>query len=130
MSEKVVLPKEVAEAIEKVWSMSDNATLSKHLYLNNWTQLYKDKRPVEDVVKLEEYAEEKPIEYMTALVNGYTVEQTPEERLLEWYQGYKSDKGLSAWAAGRRDGIITGIPVALNILGITIPGINDKEEAE
>lgn len=69
---KVFLPKEVAEAVEKIWDGAKGSNLVKHLYLNNWGTLSLE-YPEESVI-LSEYANENPVNYMQALVQGYEID--------------------------------------------------------
>jgi hypothetical protein len=118
MSEKVVLPKDIVDAIEnlktKGWDASgiliqvaqsvynekDFATL--HLYV--W----------------EEYSEinEKFLLLTKALLNGYTVAKSPGQKVREFYEAFaESDDSLD-------QGVSYGITRTLDMLGIKIAGIN------
>jgi hypothetical protein len=79
--QSVVLPKEVAEAIEKVWSLNNGSNVIKHLYMTNWNQIGDDHgQSLKNF--LADYAKVFPIQYMTALVDGYTVEQSSDEKVI------------------------------------------------
>lgn len=54
---------------------------------------------------------------MSALVNGYTVEQTPEEKVHEYYDSLNEQDGFES---AEQDGILT----TLDLLGIKIEGVN------
>jgi hypothetical protein len=76
----VVLPQEVAEAIEKAWNvvLRHQKNSVKHMAMSNWDLLFR--RCEDSWGIIHDFAKDHPIEYMTALVNDYTVEQTPEEQ--------------------------------------------------
>lgn len=64
-----------------------------------------------------------------ALVNGYEVEATPEERVREYYEKTKRtrDERHSAGDRGGRqfhNGVLDGIVSTISILGIHIEGVN------
>jgi|GEM_PF-2673191 len=61
-----------------------------------------------------------------ALYNGYEIEQTPEDKLLEVYKKYES-AGLQEWhpiSRERHHLICQGIKLAVDTLGLKIKGIN------
>ncbi|WP_339193133.1 DUF1642 domain-containing protein [Paenibacillus sp. FSL W8-1287] len=73
--QKVELPREVAEAIEKcrsAWAKSANP------YFHFLSPEYFGQDNVGMVLK--KFAYERPLDYMNALVNGYTIEKTPAEK--------------------------------------------------
>lgn len=118
---KVVLPKDVAEAVESIRSVS-GTTIVYDLEI-----LRKDTKRGNNLTKLiTEYVDEHgPQKYFSALVNGFEIEQTPEEKLAEYYDVMiESAYGLRSTYDG---GVVLGIEKTLEILGITIAGINDKE---
>ncbi|GGP13464.1 hypothetical protein [Oceanobacillus neutriphilus] len=116
--EKVVLPKEVAEAIEGVWSdlRQERYTgpLQKIGCLTNWMMLEKYYSGQERI--LYPYFEENPVEYVTALAYGYKVKKSPEDELREVYEASSTDVFDQGYDAGVR--------FTLNTLGIEIEGIN------
>src|SRR5690606_7015293 len=65
---------------------------------------------------------------MAAFVNGYEIEETPEEKLLKYYKNEANFQYREDYGDGHRDGILTGIESTLNILGIKIEGINKPKE--
>lgn len=74
MSEKVKIPQKVAETIEKVWDrVVEKNIVIRHLYLTNWAQIDNDVgEQYSDLLGY--YAQEYPITYMRALVEGYEIE--------------------------------------------------------
>lgn len=77
--QKPAIPRDVAAAIEATWGKYENNSNPKHIVLTNWRyldDLAPDKKHV-----LQRFAIENPLVYMSALVNGYTVEQSPDELL-------------------------------------------------
>lgn len=122
--ERVMLPREVAEAIEDVKPYyrngeiietivkDDNRTVYGTL-MGRLIRYYRD-----DCVNLETL--------MSALVNGYEIERTPEERLREYYERVQSNRRVVTRAAAVTyyDFELRAIENTLDILGITIEGIN------
>lgn len=118
---KVKLPKEVAEAVERKrgektehgmppWTMKDYADA----YMNGIgaTQVSLRKVPFETL--------------MSALVNGYEVEETPEDKVREYYNVTK-DRSVREPVLSIRecfDFELLGITTTLAKLGIQIEGVN------
>ena len=124
---KVILPKEIAELVEQAWAIqAKHPQVVKHLYLTNWGRLALDHGEILSD-KLSDYAEDNPMEYMSALVNGYEVVKTPEEQIGEYYEKMhelawdrsRSPESRMASAAERN-----GTERTLDIFGIKIEGIN------
>lgn len=69
---KVLIPHNVADAIEKVWDNRTSENVIKYLWLNNW-DLLQNAHPTEYEILLA-YAEVNPLNYMKALVDGYNIE--------------------------------------------------------
>lgn len=134
---KVTLPKEVAEAIEHVWDKVMNGMGPKDsiklMWLTNWRTLdihFPEQEPI-----LSEYFRKNPVNYVEALVNGYEVEETPEDKLLAEYEyitrvfleaelhGYESNEDYFRHRFYYR-GLRDGIQDTLEILGIEIEGID------
>lgn len=111
---KVVVTKEVAEAIERYLDGDDTyreKLLEDHAgnYSSgaNWSDFYDGKvYNALDSLSLMEMAE--------ILVNGYEVEKTPEDKVRELFES-------SPFAIERKSGIVR----TLNLLGIKIEGVND-----
>lgn len=67
----VKIPKDVAEAIERIWDGRSSDAV-KHLWLTNWDLLRKTNSEEFDI--LLKFANENPVCYMQALTEGYEVE--------------------------------------------------------
>ena len=114
MTEKVKVSKEVAEAIK---TLSENHSKDHILYL-----IANDKERI--LRRFDMYAVDylkkntSPLQLARILINGYEVEQTPEEKLQALYKDckYSHDSDDETFAKG--------IKTALNILGIKINGVN------
>lgn len=121
MSGKVILPKDVAEAITELRS-DRGGNLNEYGVV---TYLDDPKRHLSypKLKVLYSYflksGKSSPIDLMQALVNGYEVEKSSEEELREYYEDLrKSSPGsLYSWEA---DGVLK----TLSILGIKIEGVN------
>ncbi|NYV67625.1 hypothetical protein HYI36_20310 [Bacillus sp. Gen3] len=65
---------------------------------------------------------------MTALVNGYEVEKTPEEKVREYYEEIDSyrrqSKGFDSNASDEFHRMCDAIRTTLDLLGIKIEGVN------
>lgn len=87
--EKVKIPRNVAEAIEYVWSKyDDHEKYAKHLVLNNWNLI--NATDSEKHLLLSSYADKYPMEYMSALVNGYEIENKPIYEIGDKFTDYVS----------------------------------------
>ncbi len=60
---------------------------------------------------------------LSALVNGYIIEKSPEEKLREIYD--RAIRWGNVADSSYDRGVYSGIKVALDILDVTIEGIND-----
>lgn len=116
MSNKIVLPKEVAAAIECVWNRQEVKGSIKHLALTNWEFLTRSYDM--QAWKMRDYCEKHPIEYMRALVEGYEVEKTPEDIIFEYYRQQAAKDCM------RQDQTTFAIRKVLDLLGIKIEGVN------
>ena len=113
---KVVLPKEVAGAIERLREIgiSDYAIINevgRRQPLGS-TGLTPHLKVIEKWVDRTGRGDE----LLGALVNGYEKETTPDELLRAYYECFPGKERIEAKRA---------IEVTLNILGITVEGIND-----
>jgi len=75
-----------------------------------------------------EQAEGSPDMLMTALVNGYTIEKSPEEKLRNIFEEYRANyRCTEDWERDNAyaEGVLFGIEETLELLDITIEGIND-----
>lgn len=113
MSGKVVLPKEVAEAIE-VLQRAFNYGLYELIDVAHSPKDYEDKDEVYYITTIDTYSQGKYDDVISAIVNGYEVEKTPEELLRKYYES-----GDTSYHEAM------GIRQTLKILGIKIEGVNE-----
>jgi Protein of unknown function (DUF1642) len=110
---RVTLPREVAEAIEE----------AKEQYESN-TAIFDDARNgiLETLYYHFEYNFD---ELMSALVNGYEIEKSPEDKVREYYE-FWSERARDRDYETRTEAIekLNGMMFALNAYGIKIPGVN------
>ncbi len=116
-NEKVTLPREVADAIEE---MRGKGTSNFGVLRRAYGAI-----SIEPDLTLKKWAfdgegDGTPDELMRALVNGYEVEKSPEDRVREYYKACEPITHTNYTNVGRRDGIVT----TLDLLGITIEGVN------
>jgi len=112
------LPKEVAEAIESFRSRD----ISNEDIIKNALGLFDN---YNEVIYL--YTVDHFDEFITALVNGYEVEQTPEEKVREYYEGLKSSEDSLEIAGHDGSQFRQGwqsVEKTLDLLGIKIEGVN------
>ena len=131
--ELVKLPKNVAEAIERVWHAVKDDIATKHMRLTNWNFL-KDEVEGHQVLDydwktLMGYAETYPLEYMQALVNGYEIEETPEDKVRGYIDHLKATRDRTDLATARcraseYSGRIDSALTILDYLNIKIEGVN------
>jgi hypothetical protein len=114
MSGKVRIPKEVAAEIEKLRQHGSHAD---HYLLS---LAFRYTHGKEGLV-LFSFAQDHYDDYVQAIVNGYTVEVTPEDRVREFYEAFDDD------ASDHARTVVYTIKQTLNMLGITIAGVNADE---
>ncbi|WP_276914027.1 hypothetical protein [Aneurinibacillus aneurinilyticus] len=117
-SEKVAIPREVAEAIERIWLSGyygNSPTRKRHDVLTNW--FYLSEKYYSDYQIIKRYADDNIVNYVKAITDGYTVEQTSEERVREYYG---SVYGQGDYGKITRE----AIRETLNMLDISIEGVN------
>jgi len=116
MSEnKAVIPRKVAEAIEnmrKRWE--DKALVQFENYESPTIDSYPELRIIKNYFGLP-HSSDNFTELMRALVNGYEVERTPCDKLVEFYKSW-CGKDLE-W----HEGVKTGIEGTLKILSEQYP---------
>ncbi|TYS25139.1 hypothetical protein FZC71_00910 [Bacillus subtilis] len=117
---KPTITKEQAEAIE-YWTNEYGSDTYKERLI---------KAHVDDSVRWGDmYAPLNDLDLLTlaaALVNGYEVEKTPEEKVREYFEGLHRDEYLTR-SRDEAHGLeceITGVENTLNLLGIKIEGVN------
>ena len=124
----ITVPVEVARAISLM--RKEGATNYEIIHRANGALLTEP-----DVVlrrwAFEEDAPANPDMLMSALINGYEVEKTPEERLRDYFDTQRM-KYLASVDGERTEYLskYLAIKQTLEILGITIEGINDKKPAK
>lgn len=112
--DKVVLTKEQAEAIENIKEVYSDYTFIIKSHVEDSDGWFGKSEPLNDL-NLDSL--------IRALYIGYEVEQTREEKLVQEYWQHKQ-KDVTAWGY-----YADGIKAAIDILDITIEGINgDSDE--
>ncbi|WP_079709740.1 hypothetical protein [Paraliobacillus ryukyuensis] len=125
MSEKVKLPKEVANAIDRITNVDGKKPLFDIQILESNASEGNDLAG--DIV---DYVSEAGYEkYFTALINGYKIEKTPKDKLLEHYKKLQTRREYYLNQEDHQRDSMTkieqyGIKYTLNTLGIKIEGIN------
>jgi hypothetical protein len=109
---KVTLPKEVAEELEYALEHERSNSI---LFAEVIAGVYE---------KLHAHFEYDTDSLMSALVNGYEVEQTPEEKVREYYEGYKRMEAWRGHDGHDARGAVDIIETTLDLLGIKISGVN------
>ncbi len=124
--DKPTLPRDVAEAIERYWKRFDPDAHFKWVQLTNWYKMHELDVAAHGV--LVPFFQVYPIEYMTALVIGYEVEQSPEgevekyfTHLYEQHLRYQKSKGCITSPFGHE---MDGVKRTLKLLNIKIEGVN------
>lgn len=134
--EKVKLTSEMAKALETTYSLiGDKDKMFYNVFVGDYDDLGVDfskldsstqKELHESILKLEQLVQENPSKYYSALMNGYEIEQTPEDQLLEIYKQHEN-LFLKEWhpvTKERYHVFCQGIKVALDTLGVKIDGVN------
>lgn len=127
---KINLPKEVADSIEYLKEIG----WSELMLFDCRNFLTEANKPIEPPItcagKIAKYLSNDvnsnlPL-YMSALVNGYTVEQTPEEKVREYYDSndWTGDEELVPTERQRMLGRRQGVRRTLDLLEIKIEGVN------
>lgn len=125
---KVTIPREVAEAIEELRNagMSNWAIIAIANDPSEYSYVIDEKCLGEYSTTLSRFKERDKL--LEALVNGYQIEPTPEERLRDIFIDVANER-LSAGSDGEYYvGMMDGIRTALNTLGIKIVGINARDK--
>jgi hypothetical protein len=112
-SNKVKLPKDVAEAIG--W-YEDSAKMRYQVMVVGFNDYY---YCTPQARIMQAYTKEHPDLFAQAVLNGYEVEQTPEDEIRVYYQRFS--KGTHSYDEGYCAGVID----TLKILNIKIKGVND-----
>jgi hypothetical protein len=121
---KVTLPKEVAEAIEELrangWSNSTIAATT----LNTDAIYHSSYKSTFAILYPYFIGERKEDDLLTALVNGYEVEQTPEEKVREYYEKLEEHKNWTIFEDVPLGEMQGAVIKTLDLLGIKISGVN------
>ncbi|WP_162927807.1 DUF1642 domain-containing protein [Bacillus sp. Y1] len=120
MDKKIVIPKEIADAVESLKSRNYD---DKSLIIFLTQQVFSGDHDLEVLVKYTHDTTWKVNDnfmlLISALINGYNVEQTPEDKLREFYlDRRKSSEGSLYWTQA------DAVEITLDLLGIKIEGIN------
>jgi hypothetical protein len=78
-------------------------------------------RGYDEWATVEQYASDKPDELLSALVNGYEIENSPEDKVREYYERLRT---YSRDGNGPYEAQMYSIESTLNFLGIKIEGVN------
>ncbi|MGN7387782.1 hypothetical protein [Sporosarcina sp. SAFN-015] len=125
---KVKIPQKVMEAIDKLLGGIDGYHFTKYgilAHLDDAKELAKfaELRVLNDYYNsLEMDSQRHPNELMRALVNGYEVEKTPEEKVRDYYG--KINALIAEHRYSHDVGVRFGIEKTLDLLGIKIEGVN------
>ncbi|MDF1510706.1 DUF1642 domain-containing protein [Robertmurraya sp. DFI.2.37] len=127
---KVTLPREVADVLGAVKTEYSLFNIIESLrYYGKGRKSIPDSRleKLHDWCEEDETTEREDL-IITALVNGYEIEQSPEDKLREYYEGANflryDASDLAPTERQRMIGKQMGVRRTLNILGIKIEGIN------
>ncbi|QVY62936.1 hypothetical protein [Cytobacillus gottheilii] len=131
MTTQVSLPRNVAEALEEVKPYYRNAEIIATIGRHRKTMVYGTR--MDELIAFAHSSYDNLDVLMSALVNGYQIEKSPEEleaerheTLLETYIDLleKADSYPLYAHAKYLEGKADGIKIALNTLGIQIEGVN------
>ncbi|MEK3975549.1 hypothetical protein [Psychrobacillus sp. FSL K6-1267] len=119
---KVMVTKEVAEAIEELINGRNGFRLNPFGIIKHLDNVvaygdYPKLRVLNEYYSDSNYKSNRhPNVLLRALVNGYEVEKSPEEKVREYYESYGGSPGAMERKAGVQD--------TLDLLGIKIKGVN------
>ncbi|MDQ0873758.1 hypothetical protein QFZ77_002417 [Paenibacillus sp. V4I3] len=112
MSDKVKLPREVTEAIDKMKYMGVVSIMAN---MAHWSE---EDPTTEELYTIHDYYLKNPYMIAQALVNGYEIEETPEDKVREYYNQQNSI------CTDRQHSPANAIRNVLNFLEIKIEGVN------
>lgn len=131
MTEKIILPKKVAGAIEVLRTKFhyDLYQLIGVAHDIHEPDDYEDEDEVHSIATIEEYSQGNYDTIISAIVIGYEVENSPEEKVREYYASVIRFKGRAEengnqYRVGEIRGELGGIETTLNLLGIEIEGVS------
>lgn len=111
---KVTLPKEIADAMDRTFQHKTKEQISWAVF--NIIKLNDANLTSDSVIIKNYFKNEDLFLLMEALVNGYEVEQTPEEKVREYFERVMNTKAPLPHIA---------VVATLDLLGIKISGVND-----
>ncbi|WP_433959340.1 hypothetical protein [Cytobacillus horneckiae] len=114
MAEKVKVSREVAEALESAREIRSDETITNMCIARSFVA---DQEPLNKL---------NPYIMVKILINGYEVEQTPEELVREYYRFKEMDlkQVTNSYDRGFATGALISIKKTLDMLGVKIKGIN------
>lgn len=121
MSDKVKLPKLAGSVLEDLINRGDLSSFAvlQEFVFGNQDHIVRARREVEDL--------HDPYSLiMEALINGYEVEQSPEDKVRDWYLGLQSqlDSGVNGHYREQLVRELTTIDKCIKLLNIKIEGVN------
>jgi hypothetical protein len=118
MNNKIIVPKQVADAIAHYVALAD----SKHEAFTDILRLGYEAERSEIILR---HFEHDYDELMEALICGYEVEKTPEELVRDYFEDTeKAFANAGAYDGQFYNGSADAIVQTLNLLGIKIAGVN------
>jgi DNA integrity scanning protein DisA with diadenylate cyclase activity len=115
---KITVPSNVADAIAHYVNLAD----SKHEAFTDILRLGFEAERSEIILR---HFDHDYDELMQALICGYEVEQTPAEKIRDYYESITvRNVQMNEFELGYEAGVLDAIPTVLNYLGIKIDGIN------
>lgn len=126
----ITLPKDVADAIDRLKGEEFNWTVelmdsANFINVDGYVAVSSGEPSYPIAAYIAEDYDNNLPRYMTGLVNGYEVEQAPEEAVREYYLAMESCIKSSGSDVGFYEGSADAIVLTLNLLGVKIPGVND-----
>lgn len=121
---KIILPKYIAGAIEAL--LNGTFKSSKSAFFNHFTTGINTYLFYEERVAYE-YFKDNFDQLMEVLVNGYEVELTKEEKVVEYMKEYKRNEAPdgTTWTENALNNVVkTAVVDVLNILDVKIEGVN------
>jgi hypothetical protein len=120
---KVILPKEVSKALETIkYNGYNTRDILRMIHVDNIVGRYDS-----DIATLKQYAVRDTDTLLTALVNGYEVEKSPEDKVREYYELAKNCAEIYALKGHKFDAEQYAIKKTLDLLDIKIEGVNASE---
>jgi hypothetical protein len=121
---KVILPKEVSKALKTIkYNGYTTRDILRMIHVDNLVGRYES-----DIATIKQYAVSEMDALLAALVNGYEVEKSAEDKVRDYYECVVEltesiDKQEASEGSYKEDAILQ----VLNTLGIKIEGVNAGE---